>query len=397
MSLQRQIDRAAGLAFCPDSNDHADDRRETTLRSHQDHNKFSRRTFLAKSSMGLVAASMAGAIPRAVAQEAKLGIALVGLGNYATNQLAPALQQTRRCSLRGIVTGTPQKAEAWKRKYGIPDRNIYNYETCDQIAGNPDIDIVYVVLPNSMHAEYTIRAAQAGKHVISEKPMAVSVRECRQMIEACEKAGVKLSIGYRLQFEPRHREMMRLGQERIYGPVKLVEASFGFRIGDPTQWRLRKGLAGGGAMMDVGIYAIQGARYVTGEEPVSVYAQEFKTDREKFSEVDETILWQMEFPSGAVVSSSTSYAISVNRLYAAAPNGWFEVEPAYSYRGLRGQTSQGPMDFPEVNQQALQMDDFAACILEDRGSSVSGEEGLRDMKVIEALYRSIETGAKVSL
>lgn len=324
-------------------------------------------------------------------------MALVGLGNYATGQLAPALQQTQRCRLAGIVTGTPAKAREWMERYGIPEGNVYNYQTYDRIADNPEIDIVYVVLPNSMHAEYTIRAAGAGKHVICEKPMAISVQECREMIEACERAGVKLSIGYRLHFEPRHQEMMRLGQQEVYGPVKFVEASFSFRIGDPNQWRLRKALAGGGAMMDIGIYAIQGVRYVTGEEPVWVYAREFKTDPEKFAEVDETIVWQMEFPGGAASASTTSYSAYVNRLYAAAPEGWFSVEPAYSYSGLAGRTSAGPMEFPEVNQQALQMDDFASCILEDRESRVSGQEGLRDMQVIEAIYQSIETGRKVNL
>jgi predicted dehydrogenase len=358
---------------------------------------WNRREFIRKASIGMAAVSVGGAASRAASSERRLGVALVGLGSYATGQLAPALQHTQRCRLTGIVTGSPEKIPEWRERYGIPDGNVYNYENYDELSDNPDIDIVYVVLPNSMHAEYTIRAAQAGKHVICEKPMAVSVRECREMIDACKRAGVKLSIGYRLHFEPRHQEMMRLGQERVYGPVKFMEASFGFRIGDPNQWRLRKDLAGGGAMMDIGIYAIQGARYATGEEPVSVYAQEFRTDPEKFAEVDETILWQFEFPGGTAVSSTTSYSAYLNRLYAAAPEGWFEVEPAYSYGGLIGRTSEGPMEFPEVNQQALHMDDFAECILENRESRVSGEEGLRDMEIIEGIYRSIETGRKVVL
>ena len=358
----------------------------------------SRRTFVRQAAFGLGAATLGGPwirIPRR--QDRSLGIALVGLGNYATNQLAPALQETERCHLAGIVTGTPAKAERWSEQYQIPDENIYNYQTFDRIADNPDIDIVYVVLPNAMHAEYTIRAAEAGKHVISEKPMAVSVEECEAMIAACAQADRKLSIGYRLHFEPHHQEIMRLGQQQVFGPVKLVEASFGFRIGDPTQWRLDKELAGGGALMDVGIYALQGARYTTGEEPVTVMAREFKTDPVKFDEVDETILWQLEFPSGAVANSSTSYATSVNRLYMASEGGWAEIEPSYGYGGQQGRTSEGPMDFPQVNQQARQMDAFATCILEDRPSSVSGEEGLRDMRVIEAIYESIASGQPVRL
>jgi len=367
----------------------------------------SRRSFLHRLSLGLGTAAFAAPGLSALAatcrhqgmtnDEEKLGYALVGLGNYATHQLAPALQETRLCRLAGIVTGTPAKADAWSEQYDIPRRNIYDYATFDAIADNPDIDVVYVVLPNAMHAEYTIRAAQAGKHVICEKPMAVSVEECEAMIAACEAANRKLSIGYRLHFEPHNQEAMRLGQEQVFGAVKVMQTTFGFRIGNPNQWRLDKALAGGGPLMDVGIYAIQAARYVTGEEPVAVTAQTFTTDPVTFDEVEETLFWQLEFPSGAVANSSTSYAASLQRLYAAAEDGWFELRPAYVYGGIAGRTHQGAMDFPEVNQQAVQMDAFADCILNDRASRVPGEEGLRDMKVIEAIYRAAETGERVPI
>src|SRR6185503_7876054 len=143
--------------------------------------------------------------------DGKLGIALLGLGGYAGGQLAPALQSTERCYLAGIVTGTPSKISTWQSKYSIPDKNVYNYESFDSIKDNKDIDIVYVVTPNSLHKEFVIRAAQAGKHVICEKPMALSVEDCDAMIAACKKAGKMLSIGYRLHFEPYNLEMVRLG------------------------------------------------------------------------------------------------------------------------------------------------------------------------------------------
>jgi predicted dehydrogenase len=176
-----------------------------------------------------------------------------------------------------------------------------------------------------------------------------------------------------------------------------VQTDFGFRIGDPNQWRLKKDLAGGGALMDVGIYAIQGSRYATGEEPVRVTAKEAKTDPVKFAEVDETITWQLEFPSGCLASSATSYNSRMERLYGAAPEGWFELRPAFVYGGIKGTTSDGPMDLPNINQQAAQMDGFADCILNNRKSRVDGYEGLRDMQVIEAIYRSIETGETVEI
>ena len=363
-----------------------------------------RRQFIHRLTTGLGAATLvpglalkAHSVYPTRPDDEKLGVALVGLGSYATHQLAPALQQTKLCKLAGIVTGTPEKAERWKDQYGLSTKNIYSYETFDQIADNDDIDMVYVVLPNSMHAEFTIRAAEAGKHVLCEKPMAISVAEGQQMIDACKTARRKLGIGYRLQFEPHNLEVMRLGQEKVFGAIKVIEAGFGFRLRDPNQWRLKKALAGGGALMDVGIYAIQAARYASGEEPISVTAQEFKTDPEIYGEVDETIFWQMAFPSGAVSNSTTSYASYVERFYATAETGWFELGPAYSYSGIQGQTSQGAMDFPQVNQQALHMDDFADCIMQDRTTRVSGEEGLRDMKVIEAIYKAIQTGERVQI
>jgi predicted dehydrogenase len=357
-----------------------------------------RRDFISKVGIGSTLLTLPTLVTHKVfggMQQKKRGIALVGLGYYSEFKLATALQETTSCYLAGIVTGTPAKKEKWKEKFSIPEENCYTYETFDRIIDNKSIDIVYVVLPNSMHHEYVIRAAKAGKHVITEKPMAVSVKECQEMIAACKKANVKFSVGYRLHFEPYNLEAARVGQRQEFGKVKIVETSMGFKIGDPNQWRLKKTLAGGGAMMDVGIYAIQGARYATGEEPISVTAQEFKTDPVKFKEVDETILWQMEFPSGIVSNSMTSYATGIERLFISAENGWLELRPAFGYGPLAGKTSRGELNFPQVNHQALQMDDFAKCVAENRESSVGGEEGLKDAKVIEAIYKAIKTKGKV--
>ncbi|MGX5818800.1 Gfo/Idh/MocA family protein [Chitinophaga lutea] len=356
----------------------------------------SRRDFLQYSALigaSAITAPLAGFA--GISQQKKLGVALVGLGGYATRQLAPALQQTQHIELRGIVTGTPSKIPQWVEKYRIPEKNIYNYETFDRIADNKDIDVVYIVLPNSMHAEYTIRAAKAGKHVICEKPMAVNVREGQAMIDACKKAGRQLAIGYRLHYDPFHLEMMRLSREKTFGEVKLVEASDGFRAGDPNQWRLKRALSGGGPLMDVGIYAIQGARYTVGMEPAWVSAQEFpKTDPQKFRDVEESLSWQLHFPNGAIANSFSTYITNVNRLYAAAEKGWFEINNAFGYAGQQGRTSAGPMTFTHINQQAAHMDGVAKAILENRPNNVPGEEGLRDMKVIEAIYASIAAGGK---
>ncbi|CCG99049.1 oxidoreductase domain protein [Fibrella aestuarina BUZ 2] len=330
----------------------------------------------------------------------KLGVALVGLGYYSKNLLAPALQQTQHCRLAGIVTGTPAKAEEWKQKYNISQANVYDYKTFDRIIDNKDIDVVYVVLPNNMHREFVVRAAQAGKHVICEKPMAITVADCQAMIDACKKANRQLAIGYRLHYEPFTQEVMRLGQQKVFGPVKFIESSDGFRSGDPNQWRLKKAMAGGGPLMDVGIYAVQGARYVTGEEPISVTAQfSPKTDPQKFKEVEETMFWQFRFPSGAVSNSTTSYASGVERLYASCQDGWFELSPAFGYGPLKGRTSKGPIEKPVVNHQAAHMDGVCKDLIDGKKlpDHITGEEGLRDVRLLQAIYRAAETGRTIDL
>jgi len=331
-------------------------------------------------------------------QAGKLGIALVGLGGYAGGQLAPALQQTEHCYLAGIVTGTPSKIPTWKEKYKIPDKNIYNYQTFDSIKDNPDIDIIYVVLPNSMHAEYVIRAAQAGKHVICEKPMALSVEDCDKMIAACKKAGKMLSIGYRLHFEPYNLEMVKLGTKKAYGNIKKISAGFGFPIGDPAQWRWKKDLAGGGPLQDVGIYCVQGICYTTGLEPISVTAQEGpKTIPDKFKEVEQSLTWQLEMPNGIIAEGKASYAEGVNFLKAEAEKGVFEISPAYNYSGQKGKTPEGPMDLPKVNQQAKQMDAFSLSIKNNQPTIVPGEMGKRDVRIIAAIYEAMRTGKKIPI
>ncbi len=361
-------------------------------------NPFSRRNFLRHLSLGAGALTLGSALSSfetLLLPPKKLGIALVGLGGYSSGQLAPALQQTKNCYLAGIVTGTPEKARTWSAKYNIPQKNIYNYQNFDSITQNPDIDIVYVVLPVALHKEYTIRAAKAGKHVICEKPMALNAADCREMIAACKKANRMLSIGYRLHFEPHHIEVMRLGQQAVLGKVTQLETANGFVYsGDPNAWRLKKALAGGGGLMDMGIYAIQGARYTLGQEPIAVKATQEKTRPDLFKEVDETVFWELEFPGGFMSKGKSSYNNNWSSLKAKTAKGFFELEPAYGYGGLDGKTSNGPMNIPNVNQQALQMDDFANCIIQKKPTRVPGEEGLKDMKVVDAIYRSLDSGKK---
>ncbi|MGJ8677036.1 MAG: Gfo/Idh/MocA family protein [Akkermansiaceae bacterium] len=324
----------------------------------------------------------------------KLGWALVGLSNLSEGKIGPALQKSKYSRLAGIVTGTPAKAEAWQKKYGLKDSGIYNYDDFDKIIDNPDIDVVYIVLPNSMHREFTLRAAKAGKHVYVEKPMAVSPEDCKDMIAACDEAGVKLGVAYRLQFEPHHKELIRFAKEKVFGEVKHIDAGFGFKMRGTDGWRLKKEM-GGGALLDVGVYVIQAARYIFDEEPESVSAVETKTDREKFAEVDETVTWTMKFPSGKTANLFASFNLKgYNRLTAFAEKGQFGLAPCFGTGGQAGWTSDPniSLDFPKTDHFQVQMDYFSEAIIEGKEWKVDGVEGLRDHLVIEAIFKSIASG-----
>lgn len=326
-----------------------------------------------------------------------LGIALVGLGNYSHAALKPALRLTTKAKLKGIVTGTPTKAAEWSKTFGLPTTHVYDYNTFDQIADNKDIDIVYIVLPNFMHAEYTIRALEAGKHVICEKPMAMNVAECKQMIAASKQANRKLSIGYRLHYEKHHQEAMRLGRDQPFGRINFIESSFAYHLSDPGLWRLSKEKGGGGAIMDLGVYPIQACRYITGEEPSAVTAQAFVRDRSRFKDIYESFFWQFEFPSGIIANCSTSYSSYVDRLYVSCYDGWFRLHPSFNGRGTLGESSNGAMNLKKVNQQAVHMDDFAKSILEDSPLRVEATQGLQDLRIIEAIMQSAEQGVRLAI
>src|ERR1700744_675663 len=359
---------------------------------------FSRRDFLRNSMIGAGALTLAPSLASLAAAkpQKKLGIAIVGLGMYAGGQIAPNLQHTENCYLAGLVSGHPEKAKEWAAKYSVPEKNIYNYENFDTIAKNPDIDIVYVILPVALNKEYTIRAAKAGKDVICEKPMAVSVKDCEEMVAACKKANRLLSIGYRMHFEPYTAELIRIARSKEYGNLKHFECANGFFYKqDPKAWRLNKALAGGGSLMDMGVYTIQSARYTTGMEPVAVLnVRQEITNPVLFKEVDDKVFFDLEFPDGFIAHCRSSYSDEVSFTKAEFEKGTVELNPNFFYGNIKGTTPKGPMNFPQAIQQAKQMDNFADCVNKNRESSVSGLEGIRDIKVVEAIYKSLANGGK---
>ena len=350
--------------------------------------EFSRLAGLAAASSLLPAAS-------AQARQLPIGWCVIALGRISMGHFMPGVKLSQTGKIVALVSGHRDKAEKQAAMYGVSPNAIYSYENMDAIRDNKEIDAVYVALPNSMHAEYTIRSAKAGKHVLCEKPMASSVADAKAMIDACKAANRKLMIAYRCQFDPEHLkaiEMIRTGQ---IGQVQAIESAFGFNIG--PDWRLDRKLAGGGPLMDVGIYCLNASRYLTGEEPGDIKANSSVIDYDgRFSSVEENVSWTMKFPSGIVAACNTTYGASMNGYFRVhGGKGVIDMENAFSYDGMRLTAQIGrdqkidevspirePMEFTR------QADHFADCIWKDKTPKTPGEEGLRDIELMSQIYQA---------
>jgi len=355
---------------------------------------------LALSAISSASASAACSIIGKNQDGPVLRVAIMGLGSYGT-RVAEAMKSCTKAKLAGVISGTPAKIKAWQTKYGIPEKNCYNYENFDRIRDNPDIDAVYVITPNGLHHNQVIRVAQAKKHVICEKPMAVNAKEGQEMVDACQNAGVKLLVGYRMHFEPHTLEIIRMRKANEFGKILFFQGLSGFIIGDPTQWRLNKALSGGGSLMDIGIYSINGSRYMIGEDPIWVTAQETKTNPMKFKEgVDETIQFQLGFPGGATASCLSTYSLNnLDRFFLDGTQGFAELLPATGYGPIAGRTHKGEINQPVTTHQTVQMDEMAGILLEGHQPvvAVDGREAVKDLKIIDAIYEACKSGQKVEL
>jgi predicted dehydrogenase len=374
-----------------------------------------RRTFIQSTAAGLAAASLArAASAQAQAQNAdrlvtaaqqsgkRIGFAVMGLGQLGMGQILPGFQHAKIAKVTALVSGHPDKAKAQAEKYGVDAKNIYNYDNFDKIKDNDQVDVVYVVLPNNMHSDFVVRAANAGKHVMCEKPFDVTVEKCQTAIDACRKNNRKLQVGYRLMYEPNNLALVEAAHNKSIGDLKMLECGAGFPIGDPTQWRLKMNMAGGGCLMDIGIYSLSAARYITREEPTEVTAMTYANRSDpRFKEVEEICNFQLRFPSGVLASCTSSYSCGLNRFHAIGTRGWASCEPALSYNGVkfhinRGRSTEDP-DLGDPNQFATEMDAFCQAILENKEPKASGETALRDVKIMRAIYQSAETGKTIRL
>lgn len=372
-------------------------------------NEITRRGFMTRVGQGLVAANVAGLLKNASAAQLvvpdppgkKLGWAIVGLGSLSIHQILPAFAQCEKSKVVALVSGHPDKANKLAQRYGVNPKSIYSYQNYDSIKDNPEVDIIYIVLPNGMHAEYTVRGLQAGKHVLTEKPMANTPADCQTMIDAARKANRKLMVAYRCRYEPFNREAIRIARSGELGPIQVIVADAGWNATDPNQWRLKKDLAGGGSLMDIGIYALQAARYLSGEEPIEINAMMYnKPGDPRFKEVEETINFQMRFPSGILANCTSSYGYaSQTHFRVVGTQGLLEMDPAAWYRGNRMKVHHGnaveEKEIPERDHFAAEMDHMSECVMENKEPLTPGEEGLRDLKLMMAIYEAARTGKTV--
>jgi predicted dehydrogenase len=337
----------------------------------------------------------------------RLGYAVVGLGHLALEEIIPALTSCKKSKLTALVSGSPEKMKKVAAQYGIEPGNCYSYQTFDHLRDNAEVDVIYIALPNSLHKEYVIRGAKAGKHILCEKPMAISSEECHEMIAACEKAKVKLMVAYRIQYQPHNRKLRELVQNRNFGYPKYIEASNSQSSANPDHWRHKKALAGGGALPDIGLYCLNTNRFILGEEPIEVFAYWYSSPGNPlFKEIEELISWQMKFPSGVIASSFSHYNVHESRNYRVlCEKGWLHVDKAYAYKGQKLSTGraegkierQEDIGLAETDQFGAEMDHFSDCILKNKRPFTPGEEGLQDHIIMEAIYRSAREGKPVKI
>jgi predicted dehydrogenase len=347
--------------------------------------------------------------PAPLPPEERVGFALVGLGRLTLEELLPAFAECKKAKVTALVSGTPDKLKTVARQYGIPEESCYSYEDFDRIADNKDVQVVYVVLPNSMHREYTERAARAGKHVLCEKPMSVSSADAQAMVDACAEAGVRLMIAYRIQYEAFNRQLQQFVREGTFGRLVGMSAVNVQTVAanGPEQWRHKRAMAGGGSLPDIGLYCLNTARFLTGEEPVEISATIYSpADDPRFAEVEETVSFSLRFPSNFIANCFTSYGARDDKYqrlnFAEATVG---MPNAYKYEGqslIIGQR-QGENDgeteliIQAPNQFSQEIDHMATCVLENKEPYTPGEEGVQDHKLMEAIYEAARTGQPVRL
>ena len=333
-----------------------------------------------------------------------VGYAVIGLGGYAQRAILPGFRHSKKAKLVALVSGDRSKAKRLATKFGA--EVFYTYEELPTCLSHPQVEAVYIATNNGSHAHYAVQAANAGKHVLCEKPMANSVEECRQMVAACRASAVRLMIGYRKYFEPSSLELKQLISSGRLGRLKYIHSAFGIFVrarGQAGAWHFDPKLSGGGSLPDVGVYCVNTIRWLVGEEPLEVSAYQWTTDPETFSQVDENIAFRLDFPHGLVAQATSSFkAAESSFLQVHGEKGWACLNPAFQWdleRCLFGQIGGRWFEkkFKVIDELALELDALADSIRRQREPEPNGVQGMRDMAVMEAIYQSAREGRTVSI
>jgi predicted dehydrogenase len=326
--------------------------------------------------------------------------AVIGLGHIAQAAMLPAFGHAKRNSrLTALVSENPKKLNVLGRRYSIG--RLCSYADADSLFHSGDIDAVYIALPNDLHKEWAVRAAKAGLHVLCEKPMAVTARDCELMIRAAAATKVKLMIAYRLHFEAANLHAVQLSRVGKLGDLRFFSSDFCMQVRDQNI-RLKKA-KGGGPLYDIGIYCINAARAALGDEPRSVFAVATRSRDHRFSEVEENVVAAMRFRDERLASFSCSFGAADRAVYSIiGTRGSVTVDPAYEYvEAISTRVRVGERErtrrFVKRDQFAAELEYFSQCILDDRTPEPSGAEGLADVRIIEAMHRSIKSGRWVSV
>jgi len=331
--------------------------------------------------------------------ERQVGYAVVGLGHFAQDAILPAFEHAKENSrLAALVSGDPEKARELGERYGVP---VFSYERLEECLALPEVEAVYIAVPNSLHSEYAVRAARAGAHVLCEKPLATTEAECREMIRACEESDVRLMTAYRLHFEQANLTAVEAVRKGKIGDPRLFTSTFSFQVKAPNI-RIERD-KGGGVLWDIGVYCVNAARYLFRAEPVEVFAFCDKGQDPRFAEVEEAASVVMRFPEGKLAAFNVSFGAEAVATYElVGTEGTLRVDNAYEYKGelrweLMSEGKKRKGKVPERDQIAPELLTFSDCILEGRDPEPDGWEGLTDVRIISALYESARTGQPAKL
>jgi predicted dehydrogenase len=329
---------------------------------------------------------------------------VVGLGHFGEHVVLPGFGNSRKAQLVAVVSGDERKARRLAKKFGASD--FYDYNGYAQCLSHPQVEAVYIATNNSTHAAFAVQAATAGKHVLCEKPMATSVAECQQMIDACRDHQVRLMIAYRKYFEQGAVDLKALVDSGKLGRLRIIHSMFSIYLrpgSGVAAWHFDRRLAGGGGLPDVGVYCVNTACWVTGRAPVEAAAYQWTVDPEVFKEVDENIAFRLNFPDGLIMQGTSSWGGAKGSFFhVVGEKGWATLAPAYEYdeeRCLYGRINGRAFEkkYKVVDELALELDAFADCVRHNREPGPNGAEGLRDVVVMQAIYQSAREGRPVSI